>query len=115
MCRSPPASCCMKSCASVKRKPPRRRKKFPENKYPSKPMPAKLLRAMLCALCALGGSLIPAQALDRSAFTITNYDLNLRIELAQQRLAVRGKITLRNDSPAPQKNLSLQISSSLDW
>ena len=28
---------------------------------------------------------------------------------------MRGKITLRNDSATPQKNLSLQISSSLDW
>ena len=28
---------------------------------------------------------------------------------------MRGKITLRNDSKSPQKNLTLQISSSLDW
>jgi len=39
-----------------------------------------------------------------------------RIEPEQQRLAVRGKIILRNDSASQQKNLSLrQISSSLDW
>ncbi|HEV3207039.1 MAG TPA: hypothetical protein VGZ28_08800, partial [Terriglobales bacterium] len=36
-------------------------------------------------------------------------------EPEQQRLAVRGKIILRNDSVAPQKNLPLQISSSLGW
>ena len=44
-----------------------------------------------------------------------NYNLDVRIEPEQQRLAVRGKITLRNDSASPQKNLTLQISSSLDW
>ncbi len=53
--------------------------------------------------------------MDREAFTFTNYDLDVRIEPEQQRLAVRGKITLRNDSASPQKNLPLQISSTLDW
>ena len=66
----------------------------------------------LCVLLFLCGS---AFALDREAFTFTNYDLNVRVEPEQQRLAVRGKITLRNDSGKPQSNLSLQISSSLDW
>ncbi len=54
-------------------------------------------------------------AIDREAFTFTNYNLDVRIESEQQRLAVRGKITLRNDSTSPQRNLTLQISSSLDW
>jgi hypothetical protein len=66
-------------------------------------------------LCVLCGLLVPASALDREAFTFTHYDLNVRIEPGQQRLAVRGQITFRNDSNAPQKNLSLQISSTLDW
>jgi len=54
-------------------------------------------------------------ALDREAFTFTKYDLDVRVEPEQQRLAVRGKITLRNDSAGPQRNLALQISSSLEW
>jgi hypothetical protein len=41
--------------------------------------------------------------------------LNVRVEPEQQRLGVRGKITLRNDSATPQKIAVLQISSSLDW
>ena len=61
----------------------------------------------MCSCSAFG--------LDRNAFTFTNYDLKIRLEPEQQRLGVRGKITLRNDSAVPQKNLSLQISSSLDW
>jgi hypothetical protein len=69
----------------------------------------------LCVLCALCGLAFPSVALDREAFTFTNYDLNVRVEPEQQRLGVRGKITLRNDSTKPQTNLSLQISSSLDW
>jgi hypothetical protein len=71
----------------------------------------KFLR-VLGVLCAL---LVQARAIDREAFTFTSYDLDVQVEPEQQRLAVRGKIALRNDSASPQKNLSLQISSSLDW
>jgi len=58
---------------------------------------------------------VPAWSLDREAFTFTNYNLDIRIEPEQQRIGVRGKITLRNDSALPQKYLCLQISSSLGW
>ncbi len=66
-------------------------------------------------LCAVCGFVFPASALDREAFTFSKYDLNVRIEPAQQRLGARGTITLRNDSNAPQRNVVLQISSTLDW
>ena len=56
-----------------------------------------------------------AFSVDREAFTFTHYHLDVRVEPEQQRLAVRGRITLRNDSASGQKNLALQISSSLDW
>src|SRR5271156_4497416 len=68
-----------------------------------------------CFLCAFCASVLNAFSLDREAFTFTTYDLNVRIEPEQQRLGVRGKITLRNDSSTPQKIAVLQISSSLDW
>ena len=58
---------------------------------------------------------VAASALDREGFTFTNYDLQVRVEPAQQRLSARGKVTLRNDSSSPQRNVSLQISSSLAW
>ena len=70
---------------------------------------------LLCVLCVLCSSALSSLALDRHVFTFTRYVLNARIEPEQQRLGMRGKITLRNDSDAPQKNLSLQISSSLHW
>jgi hypothetical protein len=54
-------------------------------------------------------------SLDREAFSFTDYDLQLRIEPEQHRLGVRGKITLRNETTAPQKIAVLQISSSLAW
>ncbi len=54
---------------------------------------------------------LPAFAIDREAFTFTKYDLDARIERDQQRLGVRGRLTLRNDSNAPQKIAVLQISS----
>lgn len=66
---------------------------------------------LVCVLCASAGCF----SLDRNAFTFTHYDLHVRIEPEQQRLGVRGKITLRNDSATPQKIAVLQISSSLDW
>ncbi len=63
-------------------------------------------------VCALS---LHGYAIDREAFSITNYNLDIRIEPEQQRLAARGKIILRNRSKSPQKNLSLQISSTLHW
>ena len=67
---------------------------------------------VLCVFCGLS---ISSHALDREAFTFTHYKLNISLEPEQHRLAVRGTITLRNDSNTPQKNISLQISSSLTW
>ena len=69
----------------------------------------------LCVLCVLCGSSFIATALDREAFTVTKYDLDIRLEPEQQRLGARGKIKLRNDSAEPQKVVALQISSSLTW
>jgi hypothetical protein len=70
---------------------------------------------LLCLLCVLCGASFFAAALDREAFTIAKYDLQITIEPEQQRLGARGKITLRNDSAQPQKIAVLQISSSLNW
>src|SRR5271155_5510866 len=69
----------------------------------------------LCLLGVICGLVIPSLALDREAFTFTNYEVSVRVEPEQQRLGVRGKITLRNDSTTSQKNAALQISSTLDW
>jgi hypothetical protein len=66
-------------------------------------------------LAVVLGSVASGFSLDREAFTFTNYDLKVQVEPTQQRLAVRGTVTLRNDSSAPQKNAVMQISSSLSW
>lgn len=79
------------------------------------PSAAKSVYQSLGLLCVLCASVVNSFALDREAFSITNYDLTLQIEPEQHRLGVRGKITLRNDSQTPQKIAVLQISSSLDW
>jgi hypothetical protein len=71
--------------------------------------------AVAYILYVLWGSALPAFAIDREAFTFAKYDLDVQVEPAQHRLAVRGKITLRNDSSTAQRSFSLQISSSLDW
>lgn len=69
----------------------------------------------VCCVCVLCGVASAAWALDREAFTVSKYDLEIRLEPEQQRLGARGKITLRNDSGHPQKIVALQISSSLSW
>ena len=68
-----------------------------------------------CVFCILCSFASAASALEREAFTIVKYDLEIRLEPEQQRLGARGKITLRNDSMHPQKVAPLQISSSLNW
>ena len=73
----------------------------------------KLLRLLFAGIVCI--SALQAFSLDRNAFTFTRYYLNIHVEPEQQRLAVRGRITLRNDSTSPDKNAVLQISSSLDW
>jgi hypothetical protein len=69
----------------------------------------------LIAVWIVFGAFASSFSLDREAFTFTNYHLSVSVEPEQQRLAVRGKIVLRNDSSTAQKNAALQISSSLTW
>ena len=57
----------------------------------------------------------PAAALDREAFTVTRFRLEAQIDRTSHVIAVTGRITLRNDAKLPQKNLALQVSSSLSW
>lgn len=75
---------------------------------------SRTLLRVLCILCILCGPVLTF-ALDREAFSITNYNLTLQIDPEQHRLGARGRVTLRNDTNSPQKNAVLQISSSLDW
>jgi hypothetical protein len=69
----------------------------------------------LFAFCAFYAFALPVSALDREAFTFTRYDLSATVDPEQQRLGVRGKIVLRNDSDVPQQSAVLQISSTLHW
>ncbi len=56
-----------------------------------------------------------AGAIDRSAFTITRYQLEVQVDRNSHVMVVTGKVTVRNDSNTPQKVAALQVSSSLDW
>jgi hypothetical protein len=58
---------------------------------------------------------MPARAIDREAFTVTRYQLEVQIDRPTHVMAVNGKITLRNDAKTPQKIVALQVSSSLAW
>ena len=74
----------------------------------------KAFTRFLCVLCFLYGC-VGGFALDREAFSFTNYDLNLLVDREQHRLGARGQVTLRNDTSTPQPFAVLQISSSLNW
>src|SRR3954453_22236983 len=76
---------------------------------------AFLPRKALFVLLVLVGLTLSAAALDRNAFTFTHYDMELRANPEEQSVAVRGKITLRNDSNQTQTVAVLQVSSTLEW
>ena len=72
------------------------------------------MKKILCVLCVLCGVQL-ASALDRQAFTFTDYDLKIKVTPEAQSLEAQGKLTLRNDTAQPQRNPVLQISSTLEW
>jgi hypothetical protein len=71
-------------------------------------------RCVLLVLLLLAG-LASSYALDRNAFTATDYHLNVMVDRGTHVMTVDGTITVRNDSKSPQNNLALQVSSSLQW
>lgn len=73
------------------------------------------MKHQLLVLSVVGCLASSALGLDREAFTFAKYDLDVRVDPQQQRLGVRGRIALRNDSASPQKVAVLQISSTLNW
>jgi hypothetical protein len=56
-----------------------------------------------------------AEDADRVAVTFTAFDMDVRLNLAEQHMAVRALVTVRNDGKQPLKQIPLQISSSLNW
>jgi hypothetical protein len=56
-----------------------------------------------------------AEDADRAAVTFTSVDLDVHLRPADQQIAIRAQITVRNDGKTPLSLLPLQISSSLAW
>jgi hypothetical protein len=52
---------------------------------------------------------------EREAVTFTSYGLDVHLRPAEQQIAVRALISLRNDGQAPLTRIPLQLSSSLNW
>ena len=57
----------------------------------------------------------PPQDAERQAVTFTAFDLDVHLRPAEQHLAVRAQLTLRNDGKSPLTRIPLQLSSSLNW
>ncbi len=56
-----------------------------------------------------------AEDSEREAITFTDFDMDVRLRSAEQHIAVRALITVRNDGKAPLARIPLQLSSSLNW
>jgi hypothetical protein len=52
---------------------------------------------------------------ERQAVSFTSLDLDVHLRSAEQRIAVRALLTVRNDGKIPLVHIPLQISSSLNW
>lgn len=52
---------------------------------------------------------------DRTAVTFTAFDMDVRLNLQEQRMAVRALVTVRNDGKQPLQQIPLQLCSSLNW
>ncbi len=52
---------------------------------------------------------------EREGVSFSGYDMDVRLQSASQRIAVRALVTARNDGTAPLRRIPLQISSSLNW
>jgi hypothetical protein len=68
---------------------------------------------------AAEGELAPPQVAvadaDRQAVTFTAFDLDVHLRPAEQHLAARAQLTIRNDGKSPLTHIPLQLSSSLNW
>jgi hypothetical protein len=70
------------------------------------------------AVAAAKAQLAPPQAAEdseRESVTFTGFDMDLRLLTAEQHIAVRALVMVRNDGKTPLKRIPLQISSSLNW
>jgi len=56
-----------------------------------------------------------AEDTDRQAVTFTDFDMDVHLRTAEQHIAVRALITVRNDGKVPLARIPLQLSSSLNW
>ena len=52
---------------------------------------------------------------ERESITFTAFDMDVRLHTAEQYIAVRALLTVRNDGKSPLAHIPLQISSSLNW
>jgi hypothetical protein len=74
-----------------------------------------MLRRLYVLFVAIVVLACTANALDREAFVFTRYQLKISVDPVSGTLAASGTVELRNDSATPQTNVTLQISSTLQW
>ena len=75
----------------------------------------RLALRFLCTLLAALALTLPACALDRTAFAFKTTDLQVTLDPAQHALYAEGKVEAVNRSKLPQRDVVLQITSTLRW
>jgi hypothetical protein len=58
---------------------------------------------------------VAAEDTERQAVTFTDFDMDVRLRTAEQHIAVRALVTVRNDGKTLLARIPLQLSSSLNW
>ncbi len=70
------------------------------------------------AAASTGGQMVNAPVAvnaERQAVTFTGFDMDVHLRPAEQYIAARARVTVRNTGAAPLAHVPLQISSSLSW
>jgi hypothetical protein len=60
-------------------------------------------------------AVLSAEDAERAALTFTGYDMDVRLRPAENHLAVRALVTVRNDGKVPLEHARLQLGSELNW
>jgi hypothetical protein len=82
---------------------------------PAVPPGAQILVSKPNAEPAQPDASVAPKSVDRAGLTFTAWDLELLIRPVSSSLAVRARVTVRNDAVTPRSILPLQISSTLRW
>ena len=87
----------------------------PAQTPPNQTAPNPSAAAVPPAQPATASSTLSAEDAERSAVSVTDYDLDVRVRPAESHLAIRALVSVRNNGKTPLQHLRLQLGSELNW